>query len=504
MSYEKQTWLNRDLTKPLNDNRMNHIEDGIFQAAAVADAAQVAADLDGDTATLVGDGGTATGAAVSAAIVTEAAPVAATTIAGAASPRQSGTMVAIGSSLVGYLWDYDAPDTMGQNWVRILQSHAQGKLLITAQAGHSGQSVLDVESRFQVDVIDTGTAAVTGDFGAANSTTKGRAHFELAKTAYEGMVVAALEAGVEVYPWTIPPRNNTRTAGVYPTDGGTTPEFNVEVYHLTHEWNLFLRRIAVKYKLRVIDIYAAVSDPVTGNYQTDYTTDGVHFTASGNYKVAKTLWAAIQDRYPQAVALIEKDRYNPLNAAQDPLFFDTFVTGPPSVPQGFSMSGVTADLTVTNPAKDAPLESGEWTRCTKVSGAGGSSIYTTRSFATWTTKDGHAHVAGNLLGLGFRWRIVSRSGTTPYVSVTYDFRGVGGSADIKRSITPMSQWVPRVDGTHVTEGFCYIEAEIPADAVDFRFTVGFPAACNMVFDLGELSWYDLTATGLGSLASRND
>jgi hypothetical protein len=66
MSYEKQTWVNRDLTKPLNDGRMNHIEDGIFEAAATADAAQVAADLDDDTATLVGDVGTATGAALSA------------------------------------------------------------------------------------------------------------------------------------------------------------------------------------------------------------------------------------------------------------------------------------------------------------------------------------------------------------------------------------------------------------------------------------------------------
>jgi hypothetical protein len=66
MSYVKQTWVNGDLTKPLNDGRMNHLEDGIFEAAATADAAQVAANLDADTATLVGDSGTATGAALSA------------------------------------------------------------------------------------------------------------------------------------------------------------------------------------------------------------------------------------------------------------------------------------------------------------------------------------------------------------------------------------------------------------------------------------------------------
>jgi hypothetical protein len=68
MSYEKQTWVNRDLSKPLNDGRMNHIEDGIFEAAATADAAQVAANLDADTATLVGDVETATGAALAATI----------------------------------------------------------------------------------------------------------------------------------------------------------------------------------------------------------------------------------------------------------------------------------------------------------------------------------------------------------------------------------------------------------------------------------------------------
>jgi hypothetical protein len=81
MSYEKQTWVNRDLTKPLNDGRMNHIEEGIFEAAAVADAAQVAANLDADTATLVGDVETATGAALSATIG-EGAAAAVNTVGG--------------------------------------------------------------------------------------------------------------------------------------------------------------------------------------------------------------------------------------------------------------------------------------------------------------------------------------------------------------------------------------------------------------------------------------
>lgn len=36
MAYEKQTWINRDATKPANATRLNHIEDGIYNAYNVS------------------------------------------------------------------------------------------------------------------------------------------------------------------------------------------------------------------------------------------------------------------------------------------------------------------------------------------------------------------------------------------------------------------------------------------------------------------------------------
>jgi hypothetical protein len=87
VGYTKQTWVNNDPSKPLDANRLTHVEDGLFIAAATADsaaaaslaaataaaaaqgtadAAQVAAALDADTAALVADGETDTGAALSA------------------------------------------------------------------------------------------------------------------------------------------------------------------------------------------------------------------------------------------------------------------------------------------------------------------------------------------------------------------------------------------------------------------------------------------------------
>lgn len=82
MPYVKNVWVNGDTSKPLDDTRLNHNEDGTFLAMATAEsaaatalaasnvaaAAQVAADLDADTAALVGDVGTATGTALSATI----------------------------------------------------------------------------------------------------------------------------------------------------------------------------------------------------------------------------------------------------------------------------------------------------------------------------------------------------------------------------------------------------------------------------------------------------
>jgi hypothetical protein len=70
MAYEKQTW-NNGAPPHINATGLTHIENGIFAAAAKADAAQVAADLDDDTAALVGDSGTATGAALTATIVSD-------------------------------------------------------------------------------------------------------------------------------------------------------------------------------------------------------------------------------------------------------------------------------------------------------------------------------------------------------------------------------------------------------------------------------------------------
>jgi uncharacterized secreted repeat protein (TIGR03808 family) len=67
MAYTKQTW-NNGAPPHINATGLTHIENGIFAAAATADAAQVAADLDDDTAALVGDSGTATGAALTATI----------------------------------------------------------------------------------------------------------------------------------------------------------------------------------------------------------------------------------------------------------------------------------------------------------------------------------------------------------------------------------------------------------------------------------------------------
>jgi hypothetical protein len=39
VGYTKQTWVNNDPSKPLGDTRLNHMEDGIFTAAATADSA---------------------------------------------------------------------------------------------------------------------------------------------------------------------------------------------------------------------------------------------------------------------------------------------------------------------------------------------------------------------------------------------------------------------------------------------------------------------------------
>lgn len=85
MPYVKNVWVNGDASKPLDETRLNHNEDGTFIAMATAESAAAtalaasttaaaalpAADLDADTAALVGDTGTATGAALTNTIETD-------------------------------------------------------------------------------------------------------------------------------------------------------------------------------------------------------------------------------------------------------------------------------------------------------------------------------------------------------------------------------------------------------------------------------------------------
>jgi hypothetical protein len=60
VGYVKNVWVNGDESKPLDQIRMNHVEDGIFVAAATADSAAAvaaaAATLDGVTASMADTG----------------------------------------------------------------------------------------------------------------------------------------------------------------------------------------------------------------------------------------------------------------------------------------------------------------------------------------------------------------------------------------------------------------------------------------------------------------
>lgn len=85
MAYTKQTWVNNDPSRPLDQSRLNHVEDGLFIAAATADSAaaaalaaqntadlaQPAATLDADTAALVGDDETDTGSVLAASFASQ-------------------------------------------------------------------------------------------------------------------------------------------------------------------------------------------------------------------------------------------------------------------------------------------------------------------------------------------------------------------------------------------------------------------------------------------------
>ena len=406
----------------------------------------------------------------------------------ATAARRAPSTVFLGDSLTA-LGSTEASQSYGNSFPSLAAWMSNGQILLAGNAGVPSDTVQMIAARVQSQVIDRKPAQCFVLAGT-NSTTKGYTHFNDARNVYEtGIILPLLAAGIEPILATIPPRDFTRQSA---TATNTGPA----VYQLTSAWNVFVRSMAMKYRLRLVDLYAAVVDPATGNYIDGYTDDAVHWSYIGANVVAKAVSDALQAPYSIPAMPLARDRYSLINMCASPLFLGGLGSGSGGLyPSGWNGSSSGLATSIVDPTVGDGLLAGKWLRLVKAAGATANANMI-KTLSSFTTASGVPVAVGDLIGFGFRYRLTEANpAEDAYVSISLQLRGSGGSSDVKKTVTPLNQ-IKRG-----SSGVVWIETTMPANVVDVRFDVSFSANSSATLDLGQGTILDLTAMGVPSLTS---
>jgi hypothetical protein len=402
----------------------------------------------------------------------------------AAAIRGAASLPTLGDSLSALNAD-NATNTFGNSFPTMACFLTGGRFIFAGNFGVPSETVQQIAARVG-DVIAVKPSRCLVLAGA-NSTTKGVAHFNAARAAYEtGIIQPLIAAGIEPTLATIPPRDFTRQ---WAAAGGSQ---GPGVYQLTLAWNVFVRAMAAKYRLPLCDTYAAVVDPATGNYRDGYTSDNVHWTGPGVLAAARAAADALLNPTVPAVSL-ERDRYSIINLCASPLFLDGLSAGPGGIyPPGWNGSSSGITTAVVDPVDGDGLDAGKWLRLTKT-GSGSPSVNMIRTLSTFAASSGVTVNTGDLVAMGFRYDLdIPVYDPNTYVSIALLFRDGSGTA--LKTVTPLNQI------RHSHRGVMWWETTVPSGTVDVRFNVQF-AGGAATLELGEMTIYDLTAMGCPPLSA---
>jgi lysophospholipase L1-like esterase len=369
-----------------------------------------------------------------------------------------------------------------------------GRFIFTENAGVASDTVQMMQARLQTDVISKHPAACV-ILAGSNSTTKGQAHWDDARSVYEnGIIKPLMAAGILPVLCTIPPRDGSRTVGTGGTYGANGPL----IYRLTLAWNVFVRAMAAKYRLPLADIYAVVTDPATGEYRTpSWTSDGVHWNTFRSHEIAKAMVDVLTPLFPNVVVPLTKDRELPggnavLNWAPDGLFLGAFDQGTGGrYPLGMNGTSSTS-LTVApaDPVAGDPLTAGRWLQLSKTAGSSSFNVNLVRTLAQILSRTGVAVLPGQRVAVGFTYKLENLAGDG-YVTVSFAWRDSGGAT--LRQTTPMNQY------RTASKGVVYIEDVVPEGAIDCRLDFSWSATGTGDFYVGQVTEINLDGNGIPSL-----
>lgn len=370
---------------------------------------------------------------------------------------------------------------------------SRGRFVFVENAGVASDTVQMMEARLQADVIDKSPAACV-ILAGSNSTTKGQTHWDDARNSYEnGIIRTLMAAGILPVLCTIPPRDGARTVDGSGTYGANGPL----IFRLTLAWNVFVRSMAAKYRLPLVDLYAVVTDPSTGEFRAGWTPDGVHWGTPRSHDIAGAVVEVLTPLFPNVVVPLatssEASGGNAtLNWVPDGLFLGSFNSGTGGrYPSGINGTS-SANLTVgpAEPVEGDPLTAGRWMKLAKTVAGTGLNVNLVRSLSQIEARTGIPLAVGQRIGVGFAYKLENLADDA-YMTVSFYWRGSGGSTI--RSTTPMNQF------KQDSSGVVYIEDVVPEGAVDCRMDFGWGAPGTGDFYVGQLTEVNLTGNGIPSL-----
>lgn len=336
------------------------------------------------------------------------------------------------------------------------------RLNYVRNAGVAGNTTAQMLARFNADVIQHDPSVVVILGGTNDSNDSNAVSLDTFADNIEAMVAECREAAALPILCTVPPN-----------DTGTARKLRIASY------NAWLRDYCSSEGIALVDFYALLVDPETGDYHADYLNDGTHPNNPGYAAMGRMLGQVALDVAAPTEVWLPTDNEDPLNLISGGLFLTNTGSGATFAPTDWTVvstqhrTGITADF-VTGDAAIA----GSWYR-----------LVSTTHTGTDTT---YQEISTGIVP-GHRYALVGRVKAT---SLT------GGATVTARALWNGVTNTPGYDvramstlGYDLADGIFHVVYEAPSDAEDVQINMQFNAGAG-TYQVAQLGFYDVTALGL--------
>lgn len=356
--------------------------------------------------------------------------------------------------------------TYGENFLMYLHGFSGQKLQFMANKGVSGNTVAQMVARLQTDVI----ALAPGWCHILAGTNDMKQSLDFATSAglYENSLIKPLRAAnIEPIIGTIPPYNSASAAQ------------NKWLW----QWNAFLRRLAAKYGLVLIDYHKALVDPSTSLYKTNYNTDDTHPSALGHLSMGNQAISDFSSHLRPYGPPLAEDDGSTINLLAHGLFMGALNGS--HIPAGWS-SGF--NLSAGSPGTGSLVAAtgtliGNWYQIAKQDNA-------TAINVNQIVSSGFGNAGDKVAFMG-KYEMDTPAGGV-YCSVALGFRDAS-TATIS-SLTPISQFTQTI-----SDYSFYMEGTIPAGTASLRMNIQTSTAGTGNLRFGQMTVLNLTALGIDTV-----